>query len=59
MARPGATGADNFWFADYMADLDFLAGPLRARQPVNLVGHSMGGNVVMLYAVYAPSASAA
>nr|WP_315480723.1 alpha/beta hydrolase [uncultured Rhodoferax sp.] len=44
-----ATGADNFWFPDYLADLDFLLDHYAPGQPVNLVGHSMGGNVVMLY----------
>ena len=41
--------ADNFWFADYMADLDFLLDYYAPDRPVNLVGHSLGGNVVMLY----------
>jgi pimeloyl-ACP methyl ester carboxylesterase len=40
---------DNFWFADYMADLDFLLDHYAPDRPVNLVGHSLGGNVVMLY----------
>jgi pimeloyl-ACP methyl ester carboxylesterase len=40
---------DNYWFADYMADLDFLLDHYAPDQPVNLVGHSLGGNVVMLY----------
>ena len=44
-----AGGADNFWFPDYLADLDFLLDHYAPGQPVNLVGHSMGGNVVMLY----------
>ena len=44
-----APGADNFWFPDYLADLDFLLDHYAPSQPVNLVGHSMGGNVVMLY----------
>jgi pimeloyl-ACP methyl ester carboxylesterase len=44
-----AGGADNFWFPDYLADLDFLLDHYAPRQQVNLVGHSMGGNVVMLY----------
>lgn len=44
-----AGGADNFWFPDYMADLDFLLDHYSPGQPVNLVGHSMGGNIVMLY----------
>jgi pimeloyl-ACP methyl ester carboxylesterase len=45
------TGAptDNYWFPDYLADLDFLLDHYAPNQPVNLVGHSMGGNVVMFY----------
>ena len=43
-------GADNFWFPDYLADLDFLLDHYAPNTPVNLVGHSMGGNVVMHYA---------
>jgi pimeloyl-ACP methyl ester carboxylesterase len=42
-------GADNFWFPDYLADLDFLLDHYAPHGPVNLVGHSMGGNIVMLY----------
>jgi len=44
-----AGGADNFWFPDYLADLDFLLDHYAADGQVNLVGHSMGGNIVMLY----------
>ncbi len=40
---------DNYWFPDYMADLDFLLDHYSPDQAVNLVGHSLGGNVVMLY----------
>jgi pimeloyl-ACP methyl ester carboxylesterase len=40
---------DNYWFPDYLADLDFLLDHYAADQPVDLVGHSMGGNVAMLY----------
>lgn len=40
---------DNFWFPDYLADLDFLLDKVAPNQPVDLLGHSMGGNVVMLY----------
>jgi pimeloyl-ACP methyl ester carboxylesterase len=47
--RTKAPGIDNFWFPDYLADLDFLLDHYAPGQPVNLVGHSMGGNVVMLY----------
>jgi pimeloyl-ACP methyl ester carboxylesterase len=42
--------ADNYWFADYLADLDFLLDHYAGDTPVDLVGHSMGGNVAMLYA---------
>jgi pimeloyl-ACP methyl ester carboxylesterase len=42
--------ADNYWFPDYLADLDFLLDHYVQDQPVDLVGHSMGGNVVMFYA---------
>ena len=45
---------DNFWFPDYMADLDFLLDHYSPDRPVNLVGHSLGGNVVMLYAGVRP-----
>jgi pimeloyl-ACP methyl ester carboxylesterase len=41
--------ADNYWFPDYLADLDFLLDALAGGGPVDLVGHSMGGNVAMLY----------
>jgi pimeloyl-ACP methyl ester carboxylesterase len=42
--------ADNYWYPDYLADLDFLLDHYSPEAPVHLVGHSMGGNVVMLYA---------
>ena len=50
------TGAavDNYWFADYMADLDFLLDHYAPDHPVDLVGHSMGGHVVMHYAGVRP-----
>jgi pimeloyl-ACP methyl ester carboxylesterase len=41
--------ADNYWFPDYLADLDFLIDHFSPDAPVNLVGHSMGGNIAMLY----------
>lgn len=41
--------ADNYWFPDYLADLDFLIDHYAGDQPVDLVGHSMGGNIAMLY----------
>ena len=41
---------DNYWFPDYLADLDFLLDHHAGDTPVDLVGHSMGGNIAMLYA---------
>ncbi|RFO97716.1 alpha/beta hydrolase [Rhodoferax lacus] len=46
--------ADHFVFADYLGDLDFLLDHYCPEQPVNLVGHSMGGNIAMLYAGVRP-----
>jgi pimeloyl-ACP methyl ester carboxylesterase len=45
---------DNYWFPDYLADLDFLLDHYAADAPVDLVGHSMGGNIAMLYAGVRP-----
>ena len=50
----GAAQADNFWFPDYLADLDFLLDHYVKDQAVDLVGHSMGGNVAMIYAGVRP-----
>ena len=41
---------DSYWFPDYLADLDALLDGLYPDQSIDLVGHSMGGNVVMMYA---------
>lgn len=55
-AEPGSSGAaymprtDNYWFPDYLADLEFLLDHYAGDAPVDLVGHSMGGNIAMLYA---------
>jgi pimeloyl-ACP methyl ester carboxylesterase len=43
-------GTDNYWFPDYLADLDFLLDHYAGDTAVDLVGHSMGGNIAMLYA---------
>lgn len=51
-------GVDTYYFADYLGDLDtLLRAPelgLAQEPPVDLCGHSMGGNVVMLYAAIRP-----
>lgn len=46
---------DSYWFADYLADLDCLLDHYAGDQPVDLVGHSMGGNVAMMYAGVRPA----
>lgn len=48
-ARP-----DHYGFVDYLADLDFLLDHYTPGQTVDLVGHSMGGNIAMLYAGVRP-----
>lgn len=52
--QTGSGGVDNFWFPDYLADLDFLLDHYAPGSQVNLVGHSLGGNVVMIYAGIRP-----
>ena len=48
--------SDSYWFPDYLADLDRLLEGSQANSPVNLVGHSLGGNVAALYAGMRPAA---
>ena len=50
----GTTGADCYWFPDYLGDLDALLDALSPDAPVDLLGHSMGGNVAMSYAGVRP-----
>lgn len=45
---------DCYWFPDYIADLDALLARLSPDAPVNLLGHSLGGNVAALYAGIRP-----
>lgn len=45
---------DGYWFADYLADLEAILDLVAPDRAVNLVGHSMGGNVVSLYAGIRP-----
>ena len=44
-----------YWFADYIADLEALVDAFAPGETVNLVGHSLGGNVVMMYAGARPA----
>ena len=46
--------ADTYWFPDYLADLDRLLDAIAPGAAVDLLGHSMGGNVVMSYAGLRP-----
>lgn len=48
------TASDNYWYPDYLADLDFLIDHFSPEQPIDLLGHSMGGHVVTLYAGIRP-----
>ena len=58
-----ASGADSYWIPDYVGDLDAAldqlffdkATPaLVSAAAIDLLGHSMGGNVVMIYAGLRP-----
>ena len=48
------SGSDNYWFPDYIGDLDALLERIQPGKAVNLVGHSLGGNVGGLYAGIRP-----
>jgi len=50
LTRAAGPAPDSYWFPDYLADLDALLDHYAPDQAVDLVGHSMGGNVVMVYA---------
>ena len=43
-----------YWFADYLADLEALLDVYAPGEMVDLIGHSLGGNVVMQYAGVRP-----
>ena len=49
-----SSGADSYWFPDYLGDLDALLDAVAPGLAVDLLGHSMGGNVVMSYAGLRP-----
>ena len=54
-----APEADSYWFPDYLGDLDALLdavlGAAGWQGAVDLLGHSMGGNVAMSYAGVRPA----
>ena len=43
-----------YWFPEYFADLDQLLDRLCADAPARLVGHSMGGNIALIYSGIRP-----
>jgi pimeloyl-ACP methyl ester carboxylesterase len=43
-----------YWFPDYFADLEAIIDRVAPGQPVDIVGHSMGGNIAMMYAGIRP-----
>jgi pimeloyl-ACP methyl ester carboxylesterase len=47
-------GGGHYWFQEYLADLDALLDHYAPSGEVNLVGHSMGANIVCLYAGVRP-----
>jgi pimeloyl-ACP methyl ester carboxylesterase len=48
------SGSDAYWFPDYLGDLDAVLDLLMPGQPLDLLGHSMGANVAMIYAGVRP-----
>jgi len=53
--QTGWTPAETYWFPDYLADLEAILGHYSPDAPVNLLGHSLGGNVASLYAGARPA----
>ncbi|WP_425260896.1 alpha/beta fold hydrolase [Rubrivivax sp. RP6-9] len=53
--RTEAPPTDTYWFPDYLADLDALLDRVAPDGVIDLVGHSMGGNVAMSYAGLRPA----
>jgi pimeloyl-ACP methyl ester carboxylesterase len=49
-----SAAVDSYWFPDYLGDLDALLDALAPGVAVDLAGHSMGGNVAMIYAGVRP-----
>ena len=49
-----SAGTDTYWFPDYLGDLDAILDHCAPEEKVDLIGHSMGGNIVCLYAGVRP-----
>jgi pimeloyl-ACP methyl ester carboxylesterase len=54
-SAPDSLGVDHYVFADYLGDLDALVEHYLRDSVFDLLGHSMGGNVSMVYAGVRPS----
>ena len=46
--------SQGYFFQDYLADLDAILDRLSPQKPVQLVGHSLGGNVACVYSGVCP-----
>ena len=46
--------SSSYWFPDYFADLEVLLDHVSPGSPARLIGHSMGGNVALMYAGIRP-----
>ena len=49
-----ASPCDSYWFYDYYADLDAIIDHISPDVQIDLLGHSMGGNIAMIYAGSCP-----
>lgn len=48
------SGADTYWYHEFIGDLDRLLAHFQPESPVLLLGHSMGGSVCSMYAGIRP-----
>ena len=48
LSAPSSAGC--YWLPDYVADLDALLAHCSPNDPVDLVAHSLGGNMALMYA---------
>lgn len=46
--------SDSYWYPDYFGDLERLLDHFQPEEPANVVGHSMGGNILCVYAGVRP-----
>lgn len=46
--------SDTYWYSDYIADLEAVLDVAAPQGTIDLLGHSMGGNLAMLYAGIRP-----